>query len=281
MSATDTGSSRNALCLECDLSMENLSRWDGTISSSEFRIAATTLSEKWKVINPEFPPWTWIDSPKPFWVTSSKFVSFFVQVEGYLSLETYSYKFSSDNVDNTQAHRNLIDTLCGYRSSCQKEEPVDFENEEELVDSATLVLNDDDQEELHHYDFHIVYSNSYRVPVLYFRGYRSDGQILTLDEVERDLPANSLKVLRESKWTFITQEEHPLLNRPWYTLHPCGTSEWMKLLFLGGYSQAKDGSSSGSVMQQYLVSWLSVVGQAVGLNVPLEMISDFHRVCTI
>ncbi|KAI3900913.1 hypothetical protein MKW98_026480 [Papaver atlanticum] len=259
--------------------MENLSRWDGTISSTEFRIAATTLSKKWEVINPELPPWTWIESPKPFWVTS-------LEVEGYLSLENYSYKFSSDDADNricvdTQAHENLVDTLCGSRSSCQKEEPVSFGNEEEPVDSATLVLNDDDKKELHYYDFHIVYSNSYRVPVLYSRGYRSDGQILTLDEIERDLPANSLKVLRESKWTFITQEEHPLLNRPWYTLHPCGTSEWMKLLFLGGYSQAKGGSSSCSVMQQYLVSWLSVVGQAVGLNVPLEMISDFHHLCTI
>ncbi|KAI3950841.1 hypothetical protein MKX01_021962 [Papaver californicum] len=259
--------------------MENLSCWGGTISSSEFRIAAATLSEKWKIINPDFPPWTWVESPKPFWVTSA-------EVDGYLSLEKYSYKFGSDDVDNkicvdTQAHRYLVDPLYGYRSSCQKEEPVNSGNQEEPVDSATLVPNDDDQQELHYYDFHIVYSNSYRVPVLYFRGYRSDGQILTLDEVERDLPANSLKVLRESKWTFITQEEHPLLNRPWYTLHPCGTSEWMKLLFLGGYSQAKDGSSSCSVMQQYLISWLSVVSQVVGLNVPLEMTSDFHRVCTL
>ncbi|KAI3944836.1 hypothetical protein MKW92_002203 [Papaver armeniacum] len=196
--------------------MENLSRWDGTISSSEFRIAATTLSEKWKVIN-------------------------------------------SDNVDNkicvdSQAHRNSIDTLCGYKSSCQKEELLNFWNEEEPVDSATLVLNDDDQKELHYYDFHIVYNNSYMVPVLYSRGYRSGN----------DLPAYSLKVLSELKWTFITQEEHPLLNLPWYTLHPCGTSEWMKLLFLGGHSQAKDGSSSYFVMQQYLVSWLSVVGQKSG-----------------
>ncbi|CAN6286401.1 unnamed protein product [Urochloa humidicola] len=28
---------------------------------------------------------------------------------------------------------------------------------------------------------------------------------------------------------FITREEHPQLSRPWFTLHPCATSDWMKL----------------------------------------------------
>ncbi|GMP48715.1 hypothetical protein CsSME_00015976 [Camellia sinensis var. sinensis] len=124
--------------------------------------------------------------------------------------------------------------------------------------------------EVHRYDFHIVYSSSYKVPVLYFRAYRSDGQPLVLDDIEKDLPANSAKVLMESKWTFITQEEHPYLNRPWHTLHPCGTSEWMKLLFITDASQAK----GGVAFEKYLVSWLSVVGQVVRLRIPFEMLSD-------
>lgn len=33
-----------------------------------------------------------------------------------------------------------------------------------------------------------------------------DGQTLVLDEIEKDIPPNSGKMLRESKWTFITQE---------------------------------------------------------------------------
>lgn len=35
-----------------------------------------------------------------------------------------------------------------------------------------------------------------------------DGHPLGLDEIEKDLPACSAKVLLESKWTFITQEVH-------------------------------------------------------------------------
>ncbi|OUZ99304.1 Autophagy-related protein 3 [Macleaya cordata] len=248
--------------------MDICSSWDGTLSSSDFRVAATTLSKKWKVINPVFPPWTWVPCPRrPFWVASSD-----SEVDGYLSLENF-YQLSSNEVGHrcsieTQALNNLVDVLCSYKSSPAKEELVNC-GKEEPVDNATLVQSDD--QEMHFYDFHIVYSNSYRVPVLYFRGYQSDGQLLALDEIERDLPLNSLKILRESKWTFMTQEEHPYLNRPWYTLHPCGTSEWMKLLFLGGDSQTKDGPT---IQQQYLVSWLSVVGQAVGLRIPLEMINN-------
>ena len=33
-----------------------------------------------------------------------------------------------------------------------------------------------------------------------------DGQPLALNEIEKDLPAGSVKVLLETKWTFITQE---------------------------------------------------------------------------
>ncbi|XP_024311610.1 ubiquitin-like-conjugating enzyme ATG10 isoform X2 [Brachypodium distachyon] len=89
------------------------------------------------------------------------------------------------------------------------------------------------------------------------------GQLLTIDEIKKDLPAHSLNVLSESKWTFITREEHPHLSRPWFTLHPCGTSDWMKLLL--GKSGEKD------LCLQYLSTWLSVVGQAVGLKIPLKL----------
>uniref|UniRef100_A0A2P2JKW4 Ubiquitin-like-conjugating enzyme ATG10 n=1 Tax=Rhizophora mucronata TaxID=61149 RepID=A0A2P2JKW4_RHIMU len=143
----------------------------------------------------------------------------------------------------------------------------DEKQEEEVVDNATLVQSSRYHEE-HFYDFHIVYCPSYRVPVLYFRGYCSDGRPLALNEIEKDLPSCSAKALLESKWTFITQEEHPYLNRPWYKLHPCGTGKWMKLLFLDAALAGK-----GLDIELYLVSWCSVVGQVVGLRIPLEMLN--------
>jgi len=65
-------------------------------------------------------------------------------------------------------------------------------------------------------------------------------------------------------------QEHPYLNRPWYTLHPCGTGEWMKLLLITDASWAKGEVS----FEKYLISWLSVVGQVVGLRIPFEMLTN-------
>nr|XP_051218026.1 ubiquitin-like-conjugating enzyme ATG10 isoform X3 [Lolium perenne] len=89
------------------------------------------------------------------------------------------------------------------------------------------------------------------------------GQLLTIDEIKKDLSSQSLKTLSESKWTFITREEHPHLSLPWFTLHPCGTSDWMKLLL--------DSLGDKDRSLQYLSAWLSVVGQAVGLKIPLKL----------
>ena len=70
-----------------------------------------------------------------------------------------------------------------------------------------------------------------------------------------------------TRW-MLSIQEHPFLNRPWYKLHPCGTSDWMKLLCLGDEVAAKNGLA----IELYLVSWFSVVGQVVGLKTPLEMV---------
>ncbi|CAL0324381.1 unnamed protein product [Lupinus luteus] len=173
-------------------------------------------------------------------------------VEGYLTLENICFnKFTEEEESN--------------RSSTSKEESNTPHGEEELLDYATLVQSNCN--EVSHYDFHIVYSPSYRAPILYFRAYHSDGRPLSFDEIEKDLPGHSSKLLSESKWTFITNEEHPYLNRPWYKLHPCGTSDWMKLLFHSDTSLNKNGFG----IEQYLVSWFSVIGQVVGLKIPLGM----------
>ncbi|XP_043690475.1 ubiquitin-like-conjugating enzyme ATG10 isoform X2 [Telopea speciosissima] len=226
----------------------NISSWNGTLSSGDFYSAAITLSEKWEQMNPALPSWKWVPLPRSPWVASH-------EAEGYLSLENFCIIKSDEEVHDERA-------LTGKEDSSYP--PTD-----ESIDDATLSY----AEEIHFYDFHIVHSASYGVPVLYFHAYFSDGRFLALDDIKKDLPPSSLKMLKESKWTFITSEEHPYLNRPWYTLHPCGTSEWMKLLFLGNNSLTKEKRA----IQLYLVSWLSVVGQVVGLRIPLGMLSNSHQ----
>ncbi|XP_059450015.1 ubiquitin-like-conjugating enzyme ATG10 isoform X5 [Corylus avellana] len=196
-----------------------------------------------------FPPWSWVPCPKQPWGASASH-----DVEGYLSLENIILSCYAQ-----EEHDEI---------SCPQKEETSCSEKEELIDIATLVQSNCSK--VPYYDLHIIYSASYRVPVLFFRAYYSDGEPLGFNAIEKDLPAHSAKALLDSKWTFITQEEHPYLNRPWFKLHPCGTSEWMKLLFHVDVSVAKNGVT----IELYLLSWLSVVGQVVGLRIPLEMLNQ-------
>ncbi|XWS47130.1 hypothetical protein CRYUN_Cryun14cG0126500 [Craigia yunnanensis] len=209
--------------------MMDVLHWDGTLSAKDFRIGAVAFARKWESLNFDFPPWSWVPFPKHPWLASPE-----------------------EDIDQTS-------------QTGPGEEETSCSRDEDVIDDATLVQSN--QHELHYHDFHMVYSNTFKVPVLYFRAYCSDGRPLPLDEIEKELPACSSKELSKSKWTFITQEDHPYLKRPWYKLHPCGTGECMKLLFLSDTAQPK----FEAVVEQYLLSWFSVVGKVVGLRIPFKM----------
>ncbi|CAH2054630.1 unnamed protein product [Thlaspi arvense] len=218
---------------------------DGKLSVEGFSVAARAFADKWKRHNQSLPPWSWVPLIDRTLLVPNK-------EEGYLSLE------------------KIILSSLEERPCSEEDESLDVKidcsEDLESIDHAILVQNVEN--EAHYYDFHVVYSASYGVPVLYFRGYCSGGQPLTLDVIKEDLPSCSVSLLLESKWTFITQEEHPYLNRPWFKLHPCGTEEWIKLL-----SQSSSGAACQMPVELYLVSWFSVVGQVVGLRIPLEMLN--------
>ncbi|XP_027150319.1 ubiquitin-like-conjugating enzyme ATG10 isoform X1 [Coffea eugenioides] len=230
----------------------DISCWDGTISQHEFHTAASAFAERWNKFNAALPQCSWVARPKSPYLSSTS------KDEGYLSVENV-IMFPTPAAES-----------CGGGDDKEGEEELSCSRfqEDDFIDGATMLQNHDDAS--HHYDFHVVYNASYRVPVLYFRAYCSDGRTLVLDDVEKSIPAISAKLLMLSKWTFITQEDHPYLNCPWYTLHPCGTSEWMKMLF--SYEPAVD--DGGVAVAKYLVSWFSVAGQVFGLKIPFEMLSS-------
>ncbi|XP_073227607.1 ubiquitin-like-conjugating enzyme ATG10 [Porites lutea] len=109
------------------------------------------------------------------------------------------------------------------------------------------------------YEYHIVYSDSYSVPVLYFTACRHDGRLLSLKEVWENVPDIYHDRLEYEKWTFLTQQEHPYLGVPFYQLHPCHTADMMKRAL----------SIDSDRPLNYLITWLSTVGPVVGLNLPL------------
>lgn len=266
--------------------------WDGTFSPGEFQVAALNLIDKWAMCCSTLQPWSWEPCPKLPWGASH-------DAKGYLSLDDVPVQISKEQHYFAEGENEL-------------------EEGNEPTDLATLVQSLDN--EPHLYTFHIVYNSSYRVPVLLFRGHSIDGKPLEWEDIEKDFSSYTHQLLKESKWTFLTQEEHPYLNQPWYSLHPCGTSGWMGFLFSckrssnssarlfehilaqseksseqkrdnGKSSQLMENTTMGvnnfgrstieastysntlrrDIVNQYLIAWLSVVGQVVGLRIPFEM----------
>ncbi|XP_062469877.1 ubiquitin-like-conjugating enzyme ATG10 [Pezoporus occidentalis] len=117
-------------------------------------------------------------------------------------------------------------------------------------------------EEVVRYEYHVLYSSSYQVPVLYFRACFLDGRPLTLGEIWRSVHACYQDRLQEGPWDTITQQEHPLLGQPFFVLHPCRTNEFISSILISSRTYNRH--------TNYIILWLSTVGPVVGLNLPLS-----------
>ncbi|XP_072462333.1 ubiquitin-like-conjugating enzyme ATG10 isoform X3 [Notamacropus eugenii] len=137
-----------------------------------------------------------------------------------------------------------------------------------LVDDFELCSDDSEvagpaaASEVIRYEYHVLYSYSYGVPVLYFRASFLDGRPLTLKEIWDGVHQFYKARLLQEPWSTITQQEHPILGQPFFVLHPCKTNEFMTSLL--------ENSGKDKRNTNYITLWLSIVGPVVGLNIPLS-----------
>ncbi|XP_065368400.1 ubiquitin-like-conjugating enzyme ATG10 [Calliphora vicina] len=81
-------------------------------------------------------------------------------------------------------------------------------------------------QELIQIEYHIVYSISYQVPMLYLQAYANDGKPMSLENVWTIFQHDQdTKYSREDMLSILTQMDHPIYFRPFICLHPCRTSE--------------------------------------------------------
>ncbi|GIX71188.1 ubiquitin-like-conjugating enzyme ATG10 [Caerostris darwini] len=91
--------------------------------------------------------------------------------------------------------------------------------------------------------YHIIYSQSYSVPVLWFTAHYEDGKLLSLEELWKSIP-NCFKTNEpNTKWNMLTQQEHPILGIPYFTVHPCYTADLL----------------SACCSSNYVISWLKTI----------------------
>ncbi|XP_010876467.2 ubiquitin-like-conjugating enzyme ATG10 isoform X2 [Esox lucius] len=141
----------------------------------------------------------------------------------------------------------------------------DDHNDEQYYDDddgAVCCMQDSRSSGVIQYEYHILYSYSYQTPVLYFRASTLEGRSLSLEEVWDGVHPNYRQRLQHGPWDTITQQEHPLLGQSFFVLHPCRTEEFMRPVLQAALEEHRQ--------VNYVVTWLSVVGPVVGLDVPLS-----------
>ena len=160
------------------------------------------------------------------------------------------------------AKRQIVATAGEEKTKC---ETVDVEEnlDENAFESCVYSRNTDQLKKILTFEYHVVFSLSYNVPVLYFSAWTQDGQLLSLDDIWKQVPEIHQEFLSYDKWSFITQQEHPLLHRPFFLVHPCHTADMMKQLL-------KNSSAYETDFSCYLTTWLSAVGPTVGIRLPLQ-----------
>ena len=123
---------------------------------------------------------------------------------------------------------------------------------------------------LHTYECHVVYSVPYGVPALYFLAWdEAEGRLLSAEEVAAQVPAHLGAGLdAAARGAFITQVDHPVLQRPFLCVHPCRTADVLGAC--AALRRPPDGGAGASAAPRsprctVLELWLSLFGPVVGL----------------
>ena len=107
--------------------------------------------------------------------------------------------------------------------------------------------------------YQVHYSLSYRVPVLLVRFSWSSGELVDHDTVRREVLGEKVN------YDMVSMAAHPLTGLPWFQVHPCQTE---------AVTRAMRGTEEEKEKCNFLVTFLSLYGQAVGLNIDTKYASS-------
>ncbi|KAK3623399.1 hypothetical protein LTR56_010407 [Elasticomyces elasticus] len=112
--------------------------------------------------------------------------------------------------------------------------------------------------------YDIVYSPSYRVPVLYITLSHPPPNSNIHDLL---VPASHRAQLQHAGGSLgaLSLTDHPITGLPAYFIHPCRTAEGMAAITKSGEVGGRGGP------MEYLMRWLGLVGPSVGLSVPVRL----------
>ncbi|XP_053203085.1 ubiquitin-like-conjugating enzyme ATG10 isoform X1 [Panonychus citri] len=177
---------------------------------------------------------------------------------------------NSDYIYGSRVITKIIDSRNGS---------ADCEND---LDEKDYILNDyDDQstisppinQQIVRFQYHVIYSESFSVPVLYFNASYANGSTIGLEEIWKLIPSvyindsfKSKEEQLEESLSIISPTEHPYLGTPVYFIHPCQVSTLLINVFHGKSSRDDNQFDIFLKTHNILITWLSSVGPLIGLK---------------
>jgi Autophagocytosis associated protein, active-site domain len=127
--------------------------------------------------------------------------------------------------------------------------------------------------------FDIVYSDTWRVPLLYFRveNRNHNGSPCSRSHVVTMLRQYSHYNRVADAWEFLSHEEHPITGIPSFFLHPCQTMQRMETLTTTSTSTtngSKDDTTCTRTTDNQgllLLSWMTMILPSVGYSIPSKV----------
>jgi hypothetical protein len=119
-----------------------------------------------------------------------------------------------------------------------------------IVDPDTVPM----MQQLVQWKFSIVFSDTWRVPVLYFTVKDGDGTPFLRSQVLNVIDVDEKEIA--DTWDFVSYEEHPITGEPSFFLHPCQTFARLQLL------------QDTEIVTSPLLSWVAMIVPAVGFRLP-------------
>ncbi|TNN20441.1 Ubiquitin-like-conjugating enzyme ATG10 [Schistosoma japonicum] len=112
-------------------------------------------------------------------------------------------------------------------------------------------------------EYRVVYSQSYKVPVLLIRFQTKSGRLLHHNKCWSENFRSSLFSLSQVPLPLfaLSEIEHPHLGIPFYEFHPCRTAAVMKEVLSSEPVQYHN-------PVKYMIMWLSLIASPFGLHLP-------------
>ncbi|XP_038215005.1 ubiquitin-like-conjugating enzyme ATG10 [Zerene cesonia] len=101
-------------------------------------------------------------------------------------------------------------------------------------------------------EFVIFYNLSYGVPSFSFNIWDPSGSFLSLEDIRQ---LSFIEIRKQDFYSVVTQQEHPVLNKPYFIMHPCHTQT-----LLANLKESKN----------IIVTFLGLIMPLLNIDLPLE-----------